>query len=306
MPSKENIIILDSTLPEAEVQEAVQPPLSDFSKLPLELITQIFDNLHCWDVVSFMMANKECHAITQDVAHIIYDTGTGTVLPIINKYGFARLSDPRNKIVIQKALQACNFEGEGDNLSLATLKEKFQIVEDRNLVKLFLRYLHDYTPGAAIPYAKDHAEQAEFLKQNPGLSTCCITKVVDIPGAANAIRIWLQQAHSVNAWRLPLFQNCGGNYNHLHDKYMCIIPPEVGYFRTSKIEGSYNAFMLVSRNVVDALTLKINHFRYGVRICLSNNQLAVLPDEIAAIPFLHELWIDNNDEIMEGPRTTTS
>ncbi|MBS0650276.1 MAG: F-box protein [Verrucomicrobia bacterium] len=277
-------------------------------QIPTDVVITIFQQLHPRDIASFMQVCKEFNFSAKNfvlLQLIGSEDRANNVIPIIAKYGFQVITDPRNLSVVQKAFQACYFEGQGEGLCYGTLTTKLQIAEDRNLVKLFLHYINDMVPGGSNPFPREWPEEAEFLHQHPELDTCCITMVNDIPGAADAIRIWVQ-AHPVSTWRLPLYQNSGQGHNHWHDKHMCIITPEVGYFRTDRIDGSNNAFMLVSRNLADSLTLDRYHTYHGVGIDLSNNQLETLPDEIGAIPHLNVLQIQGNNEHMAKPHTPTA
>ncbi|MBS0652490.1 MAG: hypothetical protein JSR39_03070 [Verrucomicrobia bacterium] len=294
---------------EQQEERGEQSPPSSFTTLaiPIEVVTMIFQRLHPRDIARFMMANQEFMTIGQNYVVSELNSPDGKALvtgPIIQKYGFTQITDPRNLVIIQKAFEACYFEGQGEGLDYTTLGAKLQITEDRNLVKLFLRYINDSIPGTSSPFPKEWPEEAEFLRQHPDLNTCCITNVQDIPGAASAIRAWMQNGHPIHTWRLPLFQLSGGDGNHLHDKHMCIITPEVGYFRTDRIDGSHNAFMLVSPNIAIALTLDRDHARHGVGISLDHNHLGALPDEIGTIPHVRELNVQGNDAGMTFPKGT--
>ncbi|MBS0605654.1 MAG: F-box protein [Parachlamydiales bacterium] len=307
VPCQENLeLALTSQVAQSQgVQEF--PITISGVQIPTEIVISIFQMLHPRDIASCMQVCKAFNFFAKNfvlLELIGSNDRASSVVPIIAKYGFQVITDPRNLSVVQKAFQACYFEGQGEGLCYATLTTKLQIAEDRNLVKLFLHYINDSVPGSSSPFPREWPDEAQFLHQHPELNTCCITMVNDIPGAANAIRIWVQ-AHPVSTWRLPLYQNSGGDNTHLHDKHMCIIAPEVGYFRTDRIDGSNNAFMLVSRNLADALTLDRNHTYYGVSINLSNNQLETLPDEIGAIPHLNQLQIQGNNEHMAKPHTPT-
>ncbi|MGE0669864.1 MAG: F-box-like domain-containing protein [Parachlamydiales bacterium] len=307
VPCQENLeLALTSQV--AQSQDVQEFPITISGvQIPTDVVISIFQKLHPRDIASCMQV---CNAFNFAAKNFVLleligsNDRSRSVIPIIAKYGFQVITDPRNLSVVQKAFQACYFEGQGEGLCYATLTTKLQIAEDRNLVKLFLHYINDSVPGSSSPFPREWPDEAQFLHQHPELNTCCITMVNDIPGAANAIRIWVQ-AHPVSTWRLPLYQNSGGDNTHLHDKHMCIIAPEVGYFRTDRIDGSNNAFMLVSRNLADALTLDRNHTYYGVSINLSNNQLETLPDEIGAIPHLNQLQIQGNNEHMAKPHTPT-
>lgn len=303
VPVQENnalALIQQGQVEEQQEERVEQSPPSCFTTagIPIEVIAMIFQRLHPRDIARFMMANQEFRTIGQNfVAFELSNPAERSLVtgPIIQKYGFSQMTDPRNLVIIQKAFQACYFEGQGEGLDYGTLGAKLQITEDRNLVKLFLRYINDSIPGTASPFPKEWPAEAEFLSQHPELNTCCITNVQDIPGAASAIRAWMQNGHPIHTWRLPLFQLSGGDGNHLHDKHMCIITPEVGYFRTARIDGSHNAFMLVSQNIATALTLDRNHAYNGVGIHLNHNHLGALPDEIGTIPHVRELNIQGND-----------
>lgn len=310
VPVQENhalALVQHGQVAEQQEERGEPSPPSIFTTMiiPIEVVVMIFQRLHPRDIARFMMANREFLTMGRNfVAFELNQTVEKSLItgPIIQKYGFPQMTDLRNLVVIQKAFQACYFEGQGEGLDYGTLAAKLQITEDRNLVKLFLRYINDSIPGTSSPFPREWPAEAEFLRNNPDLNTCCITNVQDIPGAASAIRAWMQNGNPIHTWRLPLFQLSGGDGTHLHDKHMCIITPEAGYFRTDRIDGSHNAFMLVSPNISIALSQDRDHAHHGVGINLDHNHLGALPDEIGTIPHVRELIVQGNDAGMTLPK----
>ncbi|MBS0653373.1 MAG: hypothetical protein JSR39_07595 [Verrucomicrobia bacterium] len=211
-----------------------------------------------------------------------------SLMKIVADYGFEPASDLRNLVIVQKAYEACSNEGIDDSLSLSTLHKKIVIAEDRNLVKLFLRYINTVFSGKEVTFLKSNPAEAAFLQGHPELNVCCISQVQDVPGAANTIRAWLKAQPPIQLHVLHL-----GKLTPNHNVHMCIIPPEIVHFRLNILLANKNAFTLISRNVGAAVKENID-LRY--------NQLGALPDELGAAENQSTYATEGNPKGMLPPK----
>ncbi|MBS0650733.1 MAG: F-box protein [Verrucomicrobia bacterium] len=211
-----------------------------------------------------------------------------SLMKIVDNYGFEPASDLRNLVIVQKAYEACLSEGLEEDLSFSTLPKKIAVAEDRNLIKLFLRYMNTIFAGRIVTYLKNNPEEAEFLRQHPELNVCCISQVEDIPGAANTIRAWLNNRQPIQMNVLYL-----GKLPSTHNVHMCIVPPEILHFRLNILLANKNAFTLISRNVGAAIQGTVD-LRY--------NQLGALPDELGSVNTQSAYATEGNPNDMLPPK----
>lgn len=264
-------------------------PLFGQVELTDVIFTQIFSLLAVQDLARLRTVSNEVKVLSN--GYVLYYLKSYSLINIVTDYGFEPASDLRNLIIIQKAYEACLCEEGNKDLNLNTLHERFTSVKDRNLIKLFLRYMNTVFNGGKITFLKNNPAEEAFLQSHPELNVCCISQVDDVPGAANTIRVWLKAQQSIELSTLYL-----GRLPAPHDTHMCIIPPEIEFFRLNIIQANNNAFRLVSRNVDRAVMQRID---------LRNNQLGALPDELGSRNNQTAYSTEGNPKRMLPPRGST-
>lgn len=246
----------------------------------------IFSSLDTRMLARLKSVSKEFRILGNGYVHCFLKSHS--LMKLVENYGFEPASDLRNMVIVQKAYQACSSEGLDEGLCLATLHEKISVAEDRNLIKLFLRYVNTIFAGRIVTYLKNNPVEAEFLCQHPELNVCCISQVKDIPGAASTIRAWLKTKQPIQMNVLYL-----GKLPSTHNVHMCIVPPEIAHFRLNILLANKNAFTLISRNVGAAVKENID-LRY--------NQLGALPDELGSTNVQIAYATEGNPKEMLPPK----
>ncbi|MGE3534714.1 MAG: F-box protein, partial [Parachlamydiales bacterium] len=130
VPCQENLeLALTSQV--AQSQDVQEFPITISGvQIPTEIVISIFQLLHPRDIASCMQVCKAFNFFAKNfvlLQLIGSNDRASSVVPIIAKYGFQVITDPRNLSVVQKAFQACYFEGQGEGLCYATLTTKLQI-----------------------------------------------------------------------------------------------------------------------------------------------------------------------------------
>lgn len=267
-------------------------PLFGQVELTEVIFTQIFSLLAVHDLARLRTVSTEVTTLSKE--YILYYLKNYSLMRIVADYGFEPASDLRNLIIIQKAYEACLCEEGNKGLNLNTLHDRFISVEDRNLIKLFLRYMNTVINTGKITFLKNNPAEEAFLQDHPELNVCCISQVDDIPEAAKTIRVWLKAQQSIELSVLHL-----GKLPAPHNTNMCIIPAEIGFFRLKILLANNNSFRLISRNVSEAVIQRID---------LRDNQLGALPDELGSRSNQTAYSTEGNPKRMispkESPQTT--
>lgn len=213
---------------------------------------------------------------------------------LIKHYGVDDVEDPFNQIILDQAFKVCHFEGLGEGLTQETLVSKLKIVEDRNLIRIYLCFLKGQTEFhqkrcplgehdlLSCPKLGFHEK---LLQDLPELqNVCCLGKITDVATTAEKIRQHLERHGTPFIHTLYLRVNKEGKAPHLHDRYITIIPPEIKNFFTNKIDAYSNRLMLISHEIGEAvLGSSVNEYGSQGTLDIRYNRLKALPREARAL-----------------------